>query len=167
MQNLIYSDANEAANPTQILDKTMAEAIRAVQIRRERPRGKTAEWTSSPSTRNSRHASRISLLNRLRVRGLYRTCATRFNRCRVTGRRDCGAGSPRRGKWRCSPKRGPLIGRGEMSHDAAPMDNETALTERGFSVDILEQDGSESNRGHRDAPRPRRGVQHRGRDDDA
>jgi len=32
MQNLIYSDANEAANPTQILDKTMAEAIRAVQI---------------------------------------------------------------------------------------------------------------------------------------
>jgi len=33
MQNLIYSDANEAANPTQILDKTMAEAIRAVQIR--------------------------------------------------------------------------------------------------------------------------------------
>jgi len=30
-----------------------------------------------------------------------------------------------------------------MSHDAVLMDTETALTERGFSVDILEQDGSE------------------------
>jgi len=43
------------SEPTQILDKTMAEAIRAVQIR-ENAREANGWWTSSPSTRNSRHA---------------------------------------------------------------------------------------------------------------
>jgi len=76
MQNLIYSDANEAANPTQILDKTMAEAIRAVQIR-ENAREANGWWTSSPSTRNSRHASRIVRLRSTTSTRTYRTCVTR------------------------------------------------------------------------------------------
>jgi len=71
------------------------------------------------------------------------------------------------GETEVQPETGDCwIGR-RMSHDAVLMDTETALTERGFNVDILEQDGSETTRRHRDAPRPRRGVQHRGRDDDA
>ncbi|ELZ24374.1 hypothetical protein C477_01100 [Haloterrigena salina JCM 13891] len=38
---------------------------------------------------------------------------------------------------------GAVESAGGTSHDAVLMDAETALTERGFSVEILEQDGSE------------------------
>jgi len=47
------------------------------------------------------------------------------------------------GETEVQPETGTARSAGGMSHDAVLMDTETALTERGFSVDILEQDGSE------------------------
>jgi len=144
MQNLIYSDANEAANPTQILDKTMAEAIRAVQIR-ENAREANG-WVDivaideelSTRLENSQAEIDYEYEDLPDVRD-----ASRSNRCRVTGRRDCGA-ALRRGETEVQPgNRDCFRSAGGMSHDAVLMDTETALTERGFSVDILEQDGSE------------------------
>jgi len=76
MQNLIYSDANEAANPTQILDKTMAEAIRAVQIR-ENAREANGWVDIVAIDEETRHASRIVRLRSTTSTRTYRTCVTR------------------------------------------------------------------------------------------
>jgi len=46
------------------------------------------------------------------------------------------------GETEVQPETGTARSAGGMSHDAVLMDTETALTERGFSVDILEQDGA-------------------------
>ncbi len=143
MQNLIYGDSNEAANPTRILDKTMAEAIRAVQIRE----GVRAEngWVDVtavddelavrldnqdadieyapedlPDVRDSSGLMEVELKDDDIV-------------VRLTDD----------GEAMVEPETGPVRSAGGETHDAVLVETEAVLTERGFSVEIVEQDGSE------------------------
>jgi len=142
MQNLIYSDANEAANPTQILDKTMAG--RFVPFKSERtPARQTAGWTSSPSTRNSTRLENsqaeidYEYEDLPDVRDASRLIDVELQDGEIVARLSDD------GETEVQPETGTAArSAGGMSHDAVLMDTETALTERGFSVDILEQDGA-------------------------
>jgi len=143
MQNLIYSDANEAANPTQILDKTMAEAIRAVQIR-ENAREANG-WVDivaideelSTRLENSQAEIDYEYEDLPDVRDASRLIDVELQDGEIVARLSDD------GETEVQPETGTARSAGGMSHDAVLMDTETALTERGFSVDILEQDGSE------------------------
>ncbi|QFU84580.1 type IV secretion system DNA-binding domain-containing protein (plasmid) [Natronorubrum aibiense] len=143
LQNLIYSDANEAANPTKILDETMAEALRTVQIREgvQEANGwvevtavdeelvarleKTEPeidyaYEDLPDVRDASQLIEVDLQNDEIV-------------ARLTDE----------GEELVRPKTGTGGSAGGTSHDEVLLDTEVALTERGFSVEILEQDGSE------------------------
>ncbi|MFD1564598.1 type IV secretory system conjugative DNA transfer family protein, partial [Haloarchaeobius amylolyticus] len=143
LQNLIYSDSNEAANPTKILDETMAEALRTVQIREGvREANGWVEVTAVdeelvarlektepeidyayedlPDVRDASQLIEVDLQNDEIV-------------ARLTDE----------GEELVRPKTGTVGSAGGTSHDAVLLDTEVALTERGFSVEILEQDGSE------------------------
>jgi len=142
MQNLIYSDANEAANPTQILDKTMAEAIRAVQIR-ENAREANG-WVDivaideelSTRLENSQAEIDYEYEDLPDVRDASRLIDVELQDGEIVARLSDD------GETEVQPETGTARSAGGMSHDAVLMDTETALTERGFSVDILEQDGA-------------------------
>ncbi|MFB1066249.1 TraM recognition domain-containing protein [Natrinema sp. H-ect4] len=143
MQNLIYSDANEAANPTKILDETMAESIRAVQIRE----GARAEngWVDvtavdeelSIRLENTQPDIDYAYEDLPDVREASRLLEVDLKDDDIVARLSD------EGETTVQPETGAVRSAGGTSHDAVLMDTETALTERGFSVDILEQDGSE------------------------
>jgi len=143
LQNLLYSDANEAANPTKILDETMAEALRTVQIREGvRAANGWVDVTAVdeelvarlekteleidyadedlPDVRDASRLIEVDLQN-----GEIVVCLTD------------------KGEEFVQPKTGTVGSAGGTSHDAVLLDAEVSLTERGFSVEILEQDGSE------------------------
>jgi hypothetical protein len=143
MQNLIYSDANEAADPTQILDATMADAIRAVQIR-----GDVREangWVAVPAV-DEELATRLENTHPNidyadddlpEVRDASRLIDVELQDGDVVTRLS------EAGEAEVQPETGDVKSAGGTSHDAVLVDTERALIERGFSVDILEQDGSE------------------------
>ncbi|WP_459987992.1 type IV secretory system conjugative DNA transfer family protein, partial [Natrinema sp. JCM 9743] len=143
LQNLLYSDANEAANPTKILDETMAEALRTVQIREGvREANGWVDVTAVdeelvarlekteleidyadedlPDVRDASRLIKVDLQNGEIV-------------VRLTDK----------GEEFVQPKTGTVGSAGGTSHDEVLLDAEVSLTERGFSVEILEQDGSE------------------------
>ncbi|ELY73532.1 type IV secretory system conjugative DNA transfer family protein [Natrinema pallidum] len=143
MQNLIYSDANEAANPTKILDETMAEAIRAVQIREDvRTENGWVDVTAvdeelSVRLGNSHPDIDFEYDDLPDVRETSRLLEVELKNDDIVARLSD------EGETTVQPETGAVGSAGGTSHDAVLMDTETALTERGFSVDILEQDGSE------------------------
>ena len=143
MQNLIYSDANEAADPTQILDVTMAEAIRAVQIR-EGSR-EANDWVGvAPvdeelSTRLENNHPGIDYADDdlPEIRDASPLIDVELHDGDVVTRLS------EAGEAEVQPDTGSVPSAGGSDHDAVLVETEQALTERGFSVDILEQDGSE------------------------
>ncbi|GAB7011420.1 type IV secretion system DNA-binding domain-containing protein [Halorubrum trueperi] len=143
MQNLIYSDANEAGDPTQILDETMAEAIRAVQIRADVREANG--WVAVPavdeelSTRLENNHPDINYADDdlPEVRDASRLIDVELQDGDVVTRLS------EAGEAEVQPDTGDVESAGGSDHDAVLVDTERALTERGFSVDILEQDGSE------------------------
>lgn len=143
MQNLIYSDANEAANPTKILDETMAEAIRAVQIREDvRAENGWVDVTAvdeelSVRLENTQPDIDYEYEDLPDVREASRLLEVKLENDDIVARLSD------EGETTVQPETGAVGSAGGTSHDAVLMDTETALTERGFSVDILEQDGSE------------------------
>ncbi|WP_368276081.1 TraM recognition domain-containing protein [Halorussus litoreus] len=143
MQNLIYSDANEAVNPTKILDETMAEAIRAVQIREDvRTENGWVDVTAvdeelSVRLGNSHPDINFEYEDLPDVRETSRLLEVELKNDDIVARLSD------EGETTVQPETGAVGSAGGTSHDAVLMDTETALTERGFSVDILEQDGSE------------------------
>ncbi len=143
MQNLIYSDANEAANPTKILDETMAEAIRAVQIREDvRTENGWVDVTAvdeelSVRLENTQPDIDYEYEDLPDVREASRLLEVKLENDDIVARLSD------EGETTVQPETGAVGSAGGTIHDAVLMDTETALTERGFSVDILEQDGSE------------------------
>jgi len=143
MQNLIYSDANEAANPTKILGETMAEAIRAVQIR-ERVRSEngwvdvtTVDEELAVRLENSQFDIDYEYEDLPDVRESSRLIEVELQDDDIVTRLSDD------GETEVQPETGAVGSAGGPDHDAAIIDAERALTERGFSVDVLEQDGSE------------------------
>ncbi|NEU59139.1 type IV secretion system DNA-binding domain-containing protein [Halorussus sp. MSC15.2] len=143
MQNLIYSDANEAASPTQILDKTMAEAVRAVQIRA----GVRAEngWVDVTTVDDE-----------LAVRLENQDADIEYAPEDLPDVRDASGlmevelqdddivvRLTEDGETMVEPETGSVRSAGGETHDAVLVETEAALTERGFSVEIVEQDGSD------------------------
>jgi hypothetical protein len=143
MQNLIYSDANEAANPTKILGETMAEAIRAVQLREGvREENGWVDVTAvdeelSIRLENSQTDIDYEYEDLLDVRESSRLIEVELQDDDIVTRLSDD------GETEVQPETGAVESAGGADHDAVLMDTEWALTERGFSVDILEQDGSE------------------------
>jgi len=143
MQNLIYSDANEAANPTQILGETMAEAIRAVQLR-EGIRDENS-WVDvvdvdeelSIRLENSHPDIEYADDDLPEVRDASPLIDVELQDGDIVARLS------EEGEAEVQPETGEVESAGGSDHDAVLVDTEQALTERGFSVDILEQDGSE------------------------
>ena len=143
MQNLIYSDANEAANPTQILGETMAEAVRAVQLR-EGIRDENG-WVDvvdvdeelSIRLENSHPDVDYADDDLPEVRDASPLIDVELQDSDIVARLS------EEGEAEVQPETGGVESAGGADHDAVLVDTEQALTERGFSVDILEQDGSE------------------------
>ncbi|ELY68284.1 hypothetical protein C488_21192 [Natrinema pellirubrum DSM 15624] len=143
MQNLIYSDANKAANPTQILGETMAEAVRAVQLR-EGIRDENG-WVDvvdvdkelSIRLENSHPDIEYADDDLPEVRDASPLIDVELQDGDIVARLS------EEGEIEVEPETGGVESAGGSDHDAVLVDTEQALTERGFSVDILEQDGSE------------------------
>ncbi len=143
MQNLIYSDANEAANPTQILGETMAEAVRAVQLR-EGIRDENG-WVDvvdvdeelSIRLKNSHPDIEYADDDLPEVRDASPLIDVELQDGDIVARLS------EEGEAEVQPKTGGVESAGGSDHDAVLVETEQALTERGFSVDILKQDGSE------------------------
>ncbi|UPV77243.1 type IV secretion system DNA-binding domain-containing protein (plasmid) [Halorussus limi] len=143
MQNLIYSDSNEAANPTRILDKTMAEAIRAVQIR--------------AGVRTENGWVDVTVVDdELAVRLDNQDADIEYAPEDLPDVRDASGlmevelqdddivvRLTEDGETMVEPETGSVRSAGGETHDAVLVDTEEALTERGFSVEVVEQDGSE------------------------
>jgi hypothetical protein len=143
MQNLIYSDANEAANPTKILGETMAEAVRAVQLRAGvRDENGWVDVTAVDEELSIRLENRqpdidYEYEDLPEVRDSSRLLEVELQDDDVVTRLSDD------GETEVRPETGAVGSAGGSDHDAVLMDTERALTERGFSVEILEQDGSE------------------------
>ncbi len=143
LQDLIYSDSNEAANPTKILEETMAKAVRAVQIRE----GVRAEngWVDVTSVdeelvaRLEKADSEIDYAHEdlpdVREESRFLEVTLRNDDIVVRLTED--------GETLVQPETGTVRSAGGSTHDAVLLETETALTKRGFSVEVLEQDGSE------------------------
>jgi hypothetical protein len=143
MQNLVYSDSNEAATPTQILDKTMAEAIRAVQIR-EGVRDENG-WIDVAAVDDE-----------LAVRLDNQDADIKYAPENLPDVRDASGlmevelqdddivvRLTNDGETMVEPETGSVRSAGCETHDAVLVETEAVLTERGFCVEIVEQDGSE------------------------
>ncbi|WP_317176175.1 type IV secretory system conjugative DNA transfer family protein [Halomontanus rarus] len=143
MQNLIYSDANEAASPTQILAETMADAIRAVQIRE----GVRAENGWVDVTAVDEELSIRLETTHPDIDYAYEDLPDVRDQSGLIDVKlqdeDIVARLTADGETLVAPETGTVGSAGGTDHDAVLMDTEQALTERGFSVEILEQDGSE------------------------
>ncbi|WP_242611689.1 type IV secretory system conjugative DNA transfer family protein [Natrinema hispanicum] len=143
LQNLIYSDANEAANPTKILGETMAEALRTVQIREgAREANGWVEVTAVDEELVARLEKTEPEIDYAYedlpdVRDASRLIEVDLQNDEIVARLTD------EGEELVRPKTGTVGSAGGTSHDAVLLDTEVALTERGFSVEILEQDGSE------------------------
>lgn len=143
MQNLIYSDANEAADPTKILAETMAEAIRAVQIRADvREANGWVDVTAVDEELATRLENTHPNIDYAdddlpEVRDASRLIDVELQDGDIVTRLS------EAGEAEVQPDTGDVESAGGSDHDAVLVDTERALTERGFSVDILEQDGSE------------------------
>ncbi|WP_226043166.1 TraM recognition domain-containing protein [Natrinema sp. DC36] len=143
LQDLIYSDSNEAANPTQILEETMAEAVRAVQIR-ESVRAENG-WVDvtivdeelAARLENTEPEIDVSPKDLPDVREESRLLEVTLQNDDIVARLTDD------GETVVEPETGTVRSAGGSTHDAVLLETETALTERGFSVEILEQDGSE------------------------
>ncbi|AGB33811.1 hypothetical protein Natpe_4089 (plasmid) [Natrinema pellirubrum DSM 15624] len=143
LQNLIYSDANEAANPTKILGETMAEAVRAMQLR-EGVRDENG-WVDVTAVdeellirlENSQADIDYEYEDLPDVRDASRLIEVELQDDDIVTRLSDD------GETAVQPETGAVESAGGSDHDAVLMDTERALTERGFSVDVLEQDGSE------------------------
>jgi hypothetical protein len=143
MQNLIYSDANEAANPTQILGETMAEAVRAVQIRVDVREANgwvdvvDVDEELSIRLENTHPDVDYADDDLPEVRDASPLIDVELQDDDIVARLS------EEGEVEVQPETGEVESAGGSDHDAVLVDIEQALTERGFSVDILEQDGSE------------------------
>ncbi len=143
LQDLIYSDSNEAANPKQILEETMAEAVRAVQIR-ESVRAENG-WVDvtivdeelAARLENTEPEIDVAPEDLPDVREESRLLEVTLQNDDIVVRLTDD------GETVVEPETGTVRSAGGSSHDALLLETETALTERGFSVEILEQDGSE------------------------
>ena len=143
LNDLLYSNSNEAANPTKILEETMAEAVRAVQIRE----GVRAEngWVDVTITdeelavRLEKADPEIDFVPEELpdIRDTSRLLEVTLQNDDIVVRLT------EDGETLVEPETGTVRSAGSSSHDAVLLETETALTERGFSVEILEQDGSE------------------------
>ncbi|WP_394327984.1 type IV secretory system conjugative DNA transfer family protein [Halogranum amylolyticum] len=147
LQNLLYSDSNDAANPDKLLAEMMAEAIRAVQIRK----GVRADngWVDVTAvddelivrleSANEDHSNLdVDPANLPDIRDTSRLIEADIDLQTdtvVTRLSDAGADAVR-------PETGAVRSAGDTAHDALLADAETTLTEQGFSVSIIEQDGS-------------------------
>lgn len=143
MQNLIYSDANEAADPTKILAETMADAIRAVQIRKDvREANGWVDVTAVDEEllirlENAHPDIDYADDDLPEIRDASRLIDVELQDGDVMTRLS------EAGEAKVQPETGDVESAGGSDHDAVLVETERALTERGFSVDILEQDGSE------------------------
>ncbi|WP_254525986.1 type IV secretory system conjugative DNA transfer family protein [Natrinema caseinilyticum] len=143
LQNLIYSDANKAVNPAKILDETMADAIRTVQIREGvRTENGWVDVTAvdeelSMKLKKSELEVEYAHEDLPDVRDASRLIDVDLQDDEIVVRLTD------EGETQVQPETGIVGSAGGASHDALLMDTEVALTERGFSVEILEQDGSE------------------------
>ncbi|WP_175416507.1 TraM recognition domain-containing protein [Natrinema versiforme] len=143
LQDLIYSDSNEAANPKQILGETMAEAVRAVQIR-ESVRAENG-WVDvtvvdeelAARLENTESEIDVTPEDLPDVREESRLLEVMLQNDDIVVRLTDD------GETVVEPETGTVRSAGGSTHDAVLLETETALTERGFSVEILEQDGSE------------------------
>ncbi|WP_137290877.1 type IV secretory system conjugative DNA transfer family protein [Natronorubrum halophilum] len=143
LNDLLYSDSNKAANPTKILEETMAEAVRAVQIRESvRAENGWVDVTIVDEELAARLENTVPEIDvapedlpdvREESRLLEVTLQNDDIVVRLTDD----------GETLVKPETGTVRSAGGSSHDAVLLETETALTERGFSVEILEQDGSE------------------------
>ncbi|MFC6732371.1 MULTISPECIES: TraM recognition domain-containing protein [unclassified Haladaptatus] len=147
LQNLLYSDSNDAANPDKLLAETMAEAIRAVQIRE----GVRADngWVdvttvddelivrleSADEDHPNLNVDPVDLPDIRDTSRLIETDIDLQADTVVTRLSDAGEDAAR-------PETGAVRSAGDTAHDALLADAETILTEHGFSVSIIEQDGS-------------------------
>ncbi|SFT09269.1 type IV secretory system conjugative DNA transfer family protein [Halostagnicola kamekurae] len=143
LNDLLYSDSNEAANPTKILEETMAEAVRAVQIR-DGVREKN-DWVDV-ATVDEELAVRLEKadpkidFDREELPDIRE--GSRFLEVTLQND-DIVIRLTDDGETSVEPETGTVRSAGGSTHDAVLLETETALTERGFSVEILEQDGSE------------------------
>ncbi|WP_394352018.1 type IV secretory system conjugative DNA transfer family protein [Halorussus halophilus] len=147
LQNLLYSDSNDAANPEKLLAETMAEAIRAVQLR-EGVR-ETNGWVDAPTvdeellvrldqTDHDHLDIETDPLEFPDVRDTSRLIEVDIdlqNDAVVTRLSEDGEDI-------VQPDTGDVRSAGGSEHDALLSDTERVLTEQGFSVQIVEQDGS-------------------------
>ncbi|QCS44724.1 type IV secretory system conjugative DNA transfer family protein [Natrinema versiforme] len=143
LQDLIYSDSNEAANPKQIVEETMAEAVRAVQIR-ESVRAENG-WVDvtivdeelAARLENTEPEIDVTPEDLPDVREESQLLEVTLQNDDIVVRLTDD------GETVVEPETGTVRSAGSSIHDAVLLETETALTERGFSVEILEQDGSE------------------------
>lgn len=147
LQNLLYSDSNDAANPEKLLAETMAEAIRAVQLRESvREENGWVETTAVDYELLQRldrddeaHLDiEVDPVDLLDVRDTSRLIEVDLDVEADT----VVARLSEDGEDAIWPETGNVRAAGGAEHDALLTDTERALTERGFSVSILEQDGS-------------------------
>ncbi|WP_172861859.1 TraM recognition domain-containing protein [Halopenitus persicus] len=147
LQNLLYSDSNDAANPEKVLAETMAEAIRAVQLREGvREENGWVETTAVDDELLQRldrddeaHLDiEVDPVDLLDVRDTSRLIEVDLD----VEADIVVARLSEDGEDVIRPETGTVRAAGGAEHDALLTDTERALTERGFSVSILEQDGS-------------------------
>ncbi|MCO8242971.1 TraM recognition domain-containing protein [Haladaptatus sp. AB643] len=148
LRNLLYSDSNDAANPEKLLAETMAEAIRAVQLR-EGVRA-TNGWVDALAvdeelvhrlehTDDDQPDIDYDPLDFPDIRDTSRLIEVDIDLqddAVVTRLSEDGEKVVR-------PETGTVRSAGGTGHDALLSDTERVLTEHGFSVSIVEQDGSE------------------------
>ncbi|QLD91242.1 type IV secretory system conjugative DNA transfer family protein [Natronomonas salina] len=146
LQNLVYSDANEAVSVESLLAEAMAEAIRAVQLR-EGVR-ETNGWVDTPDvdaelmTRieafdtdvSATDVDPVDLPDVREASPLIEVDLDRERDTVVTRLSEDGNAA-------VTPATGDVQSAGGDDHDALLTDAERALTEQGFSVRLHEQDG--------------------------